>query len=103
MQYVIIDLYIYDVITIECWFVVLHVFCLTHKHTVTLFCLSCHCSYEDIDDARSKFRIFTTSAVMLFALVGSIIYIREGKKIKREGGDSLYGRNKARYEQDSHK
>ena len=61
-------------------------------------CLSCYLSVEDIDDARSKFRIITTTGMMLFALVGSYIYIREGKRVKRDHSESLYTRNKERYQ-----
>jgi len=62
--------------------------------------LSCNFSVEDIDDARSKFRIITTSGLMLFALGGSIIYIKEGRRVKRDGSESLYTRNKERYQKE---
>lgn len=62
--------------------------------------LSCYFSVEDIDDARSKFRIITTSGLMLFALAGSVIYIKEGRRVKRDRSESLYTRNKERYQKE---
>ena len=76
--------------------------CITFLSSCNLyeFCLR-FCSFQTMDKAHSRFRIGLTTAIMLFSIVGSWIAIRQGKHAVEMGGESVYDKNRQRYQDES--
>ena len=58
-------------------------------------------SFQTMDKAHSRFRIGLTTAIMLFSIVGSWLAIRQGKQAADTGGETVYDKNRQRYQNES--
>ena len=54
-----------------------------------------------MDKANSRFRIGLTTVVMIICALGSVYSIRQGKEAAEAHRDSLYDKNRERYETQS--
>lgn len=82
------------------------IFCDVSVHHVIIICLSSIlissivplCSQAVIAKAQDKRRILVNLGLFAFTLIGCVIAIISGKRLKKKGGYSLQDRNRQRYE-----